>query len=482
MPFQLPVRRLACLLLCTALATAAGCGGKRTIPTREGEMPEWMGTIRDLRTFPQDLRPFARKAGGSAPLLTEREQRIQDERFNRIFFGPWDMLKTSVKRRDMIAPLRRARGYKYDGVRWTQEEWNAIARNANGDHFPSMRANAITVRYTDLREVPTHMPRYAEPTPDPRANPFDYNQYSLLPVGTPLLIAHSSRDGQWFYVETPVAAGWVDARDAAFTGEDFQTRYRQRPLAALLRDKVRLDGTQAAYAHIGALLPLASSTPSLTPPPEGGKAAGSPKTATRPETGTEPRWTVLVPEKGPDGYARLTRASLSLQEAAPKPLPLTPDALASVGNVMMGQRYGWGGAFGNRDCSALTRELFTPFGIWLPRNSLAQCRTGKQISLEGLTPKAKERALLEKGSPFLSLVWMRGHIMLYVGPHNGRPAIFHNAWGVRVVNGDDDNARFVLGRAVVTSLTPGAELPNLYRKTTFVDRLRKISTLPGDRD
>ena len=32
--------------------------------------------------------------------------------------------------------------------------------------------------------------------------------------------------------------------------------------------------------------------------------------------------------------------------------------------------------FGDRDCSALTRELLTPFGIWLPRNSVAQARTG----------------------------------------------------------------------------------------------------------
>ncbi len=476
MRFGFQKRRLFCLLLCVMLAITAGCGGKRPAATREGETPEWMGSLRDLETFPQDLTPFARKAGGSTPLLGEEEQRIQDARFNRILFGPWDMKKTSVKRREMNAPLRRARGYKYDDVRWTQAEWDAIARNADSRHFPSMNAAGITVRYTDLREIPTHMPRYSEPTPDPRANPFDYNQYSLLPTGTPLLLAHRSRDGQWYYVETPVAAGWVDARDVALADEDFQSRYRRGPFAAVLRDKARLDGTQSAYVHIGAVLPLASSMP-FTPPaaPADGKkdeAAAAPA----------PRWAVLAPEKGPDGRARLTQSSLSVEEAAPKPLRLTPDAVARLGNVMMGQRYGWGGTFGNRDCSALTRELFTPFGIWLPRNSLAQARTGTPFSLEGMTPVEKERAMLANGKPFLSLVWMSGHIMLYVGPYNGRPAIFHNAWGVRVVNGDDDNDRFVIGRAVVTSITPGAELPNLYRKTTFVDRIRKLSTLPGDRD
>ena len=69
--------------------------------------------------------------------------------------------------------------------------------------------------------------------------------------------------------------------------------------------------------------------------------------------------------------------------------------------------------------------------------------------------------------------------MLYVGKYNGRPAIFHNAWGVRTIEGGDNDARFVIGRAVVTSITPGNELKNLYRVTTFTDRLRTLST-PAD--
>ena len=72
MKSRLPLQRLACLLLCLTVAMTAACGSKRTVPTREGESPEWMGTIRDLRTFPQDLTPFARRAGGSTPLMSEQ--------------------------------------------------------------------------------------------------------------------------------------------------------------------------------------------------------------------------------------------------------------------------------------------------------------------------------------------------------------------------------------------------------------------------
>ena len=100
--------------------------------------------------------------------------------------------------------------------------------------------------------------------------------------------------------------------------------------------------------------------------------------------------------------------------------------------------------------------------------------------LDGMSIKEKEKAILRDGVPFLTLVWLRGHIMLYVGPYKGRPAIFHNVWGVRTVEGASDNERFVIGRAVVSSITPGSELRNLYRTTTFGDRVNSITVL-GDR-
>ena len=99
--------------------------------------------------------PFARQAGGSTPLLSAAEQAEQDARFDRIFFGPWQMKKATVKRRSASAIFRKARGYKHDDVRWTQAEWDGIARNARMNTYPNTKAQAITIRNTDLREMPT---------------------------------------------------------------------------------------------------------------------------------------------------------------------------------------------------------------------------------------------------------------------------------------------------------------------------------------
>lgn len=451
------VLRLLLPVFCLMLLTA--CGGKQ-VPTREGDLPPWMGTLADLRQFPQDLNVYAKAAGPDKALLDAGEQAAQDARFNRIFFGPWDMGKTSMRKRDVAAIFRRARGFKRDDIRWSQTEWDQISRNAHLRTFPSRAQAAITVRNTDLREMPTHETRFSEPTPDSRANPFDYFQYSLLPPGTPLLIAHTSLDGRWHFVECPVAGGWVDAKDVALVDQEFKSVWRSGRYAALLRDKVTLPGVGPnggdGQANIGTMLPLNSESA------EGGLR-------------------VLVPLKGPDGMARSAEVVLAKGDAAPKPLPLTPGNVARVGNVMMGQRYGWGGMFGDRDCSALTRELFTPFGLWLPRNSGAQARMGVVQPLEGLSAKEKEALILNNGVPFLSMVGMRGHITLYVGKYKGRAAIFHNVWGVRTIEDGNDDARFIIGRAVVTSITPGAELKNLYRPMTFADRLRTLSTLTGSR-
>lgn len=295
--------------LCSLLLLAA-CGGKQ-IPPRDGIPSPHLGTIRDMRSFPQDLTVFAQQAGADTPLLDSQAQAEQDARFNRIFFGPWDMRKTSIRKRDVEIYFRKAKGYKYGDVRWTQDEWDAMRANAGLKSFPNTAMYGITVRNADLREMPSHTPRFSEPTPDPRINPFDYFQYSLLPVGTPVFIAHTSRDGNWYYVETPVAAGWVDANDIGIVDEAFEASYKTGSYVAVLRDNVPLPGSLAGQVNIGTVLPLAPSQSDNT------------------------RLAVLVPVKN-GSRANVVTLTLAHEDAAIKPLPMTPAQVALIGNVMMG--------------------------------------------------------------------------------------------------------------------------------------------------
>lgn len=448
-------KTLLCLVLLLLMVLSCACSKKRATDYGHGPTSGGEQDINDIRHFPQNLEKYAKNAGFRTILLDASAQEAAYKRFRRIFFAPWSMSKTSIKKIDVASAFKKSRGYKINAVPWTQEEWDEMASNAGLAAFPAMAAHAITLRNTDLRELPTHEQRFSEPTFDVRSNPFDYFQYAFLPIGTPLLVAHRSMDGKWFYVECPIAGGWVDAKDVGFVDENFKFAWTNAQLAALLKDRINLAATGAggknSSGNIGTVLPYAS----------------------RNHDGSI---NVLVPvQKG--GMAESAEISLGGNAAVLMPLELTPGNIAKIGNQMIGQKYGWGGMLGERDCSAMIRDLFTPFGLWLPRNSGAQARSGAILPLNGLEPAQKKSIIMSNGVPFLSLIGMKGHITLYLGAYKGQPAIFHNVWGVRIVRDGNDDERFVIGKAVVTSIEPGKELKNLYLPVTFVDRLQTLTNL-----
>ena len=434
-----------CLFFVVLLTACAG--SKKTDPAAFATD----NRIADERNFPQDLQYYVKKVGASKRLLDAEQQLAQDRRFNEIFFGPWSMTHGATKKSD--ACIHKARGYKLGGLRWPQDEWNVIVANADMSSFPSRSQPAITIRNTDLRQMPTHEARYDKPILNERAYPFDDFQYSLFPVGTPLFVTHLSSDGRWYFVESPLVSGWVDANDVAPVDGTFIQTWRSRPLAALIKDNIHLPGV-GTPGMIGTVLPIASQSGSSIQ--------------------------VYVPVRNEQGFAGMRTVSLSTSEAQAKPMPLTAGNVAKLGMCLLGQPYGWGGMYGLRDCSATTRDLLTPFGIWLPRNSRVQARSGVVVSLEGLSREEKERIIQQYGTPFLSLLGLPGHITMYVGTYDGKAAILHNVWGLRTVEGTNNNARHIIGKTLVTSIAPGLELPNLYRPVTFVDRLRAMAT-PGAR-
>jgi hypothetical protein len=297
-------------------------------------------------------------------------------------------------------------------------------------------------------------------------------------------VIHTSRDGAWVYVENRLFSGWAPAESVAAVDAGFMKFWQTAPLAAVLKDKVELRPDRApsdavtgrplpAVVNIGAVLPFAARAYG---PAGQDDAQGN-------------GFTVIYPARAADGTAVMRSARIPLNQAAPKPLPLTPGNIAGVGNEMMGQPYGWGGLFGDRDCSAMTRDLFIPFGIWLPRNSVNQNRMGRIVPVTGLPPDEKERRIMAEGIPFFSLVTMKGHVGLYLGPWplHGKeaPVMFHNVWGVRVTDpmrlnadGTHPAGRAVIGKAVVTTLRPGAEHPLITSPAGILDRIDGLSILP----
>ena len=300
---------------------------------------------------------------------------------------------------------------------------------------------------------PPDKPRFGNPAEAGEGYPFDMFMYSTLPVGMPLLVVHASADGAWVFVETGLVSGWVPTEDTAVTDAPFRSRYENGTYAVIVRDGVPLVDELGRYVttgSLGTMLPLSGGL------------------------GSSLR--LLVPVRDPQGRAvSRARAGVPLRRGAQAHPPDGKgggrDRQPHDGAALrLGRISVQSGLFAGDEGS------FVPFGVWLPRNSSAQAKAWQYISFVKASPTGKEGIIKDEGVPFATLLWLRGHITLYIGTYKGEPVMFHNIWGLRTNDGSGEG-RHIIGRAVVTSLQPGAELPNVRRENLILSRLQGMSVL-----
>lgn len=384
--------------------------------------------------LPQDPRAYL---GSAAWRVDPAWQQRQYLAFRQAHFAPWDLYAPRQGRAEFAARQAEltARPGFGENTLAHGPDWNAeLTALISAETFPNAGWPGLTLHTVDLRALPTRRPLVKGFAHSGEGLAFDRLQESLLPPGSPVYAAHASSDGAWLYCETSIGPFWLASEKVGRVDKALMRSWRAAPLAAVLADGVGLragDGRFLCLAGLGAALPLA------------GWEGGVP---------------VLLAPEASQGRALATPARARPEQAAAMPLALTPAALADLAAPLMGRPYGWGGSFGGRDCSALMRDLFTPFGLWLPRNSADQAAAGAgRVDLAGLSAPEKERTVLELGAPFLSLLYMPGHIMLYLGPAGGRAATLHSVWGLRTIADDGAQGRWVIGRVVVSDLWPAPE-------------------------
>ena len=197
--------------------------------------------------------------------------------------------------------------------------------------------------------------------------------------------------------------------------------------------------------------------------------------ATRAETGVH----LLAPVADASRRASMTHVRLLDRDAAPFPLPSSEDQLAKVINEILGQPYGWGGLGGYRDCSSTILDVFLPFALPLPRNSRSQASAGRNVTVEQLSLAEKREYILATAVPFRTILNLDGHNMLYLGVFEGSPVAFHTIWGLKTESADESNSgRYLIGKSVITSLSPGRELSELSRcRGDLLSRIRSFTLL-----
>ena len=65
---------------------------------------------------------------------------------------------------------------------------------------------------------------------------------------------------------------------------------------------------------------------------------------------------------------------------------------------------------------------------------------------------------------FRTILNLDGHNMLDLGVFEGSSVAFHTIWGLKTESADESNSgRYLIGKSVITSLSPGRELSELSR-------------------
>ena len=436
-----------CCLLCLVLLLAA-CSARVD------------GPVADLANLPQDAGAY-HGLDPEALLLAPEVQEAAYRNFLADFFGPWDRQTPAHPADDVFWGFARYGKKRLFGENTLERgpEWMERLRAASRvDEYPSMGRRAIAVTNAAMRVMPTAQPAFFDPVEAGEGYPFDYFQNSLVLAGTPLYVTHSSADREWVLVETHFAFGWMRVRDVAWVDDAFASGYRTGTYGAVTRDRVPVTDSRGQFlfmGEVGTVLPVAP----------GGEAADG--------------LVFIVPTRDDRGRAVIHFTNLPDGCAVEMPLEATPANFARLANGMLGRPYGWAGLYGHRDCSSLTMNLMTPFGLHLPRHSSSQIEAGVQIPLAGLSREEKKRVILDTGTPFLTLVGKPGHVMVYIGQRDGQPVVLHATWGLKTVKGNG-YGRKVIGAAVITTLEPGLERNDLARpEGVLLESVYAISVLPG---
>lgn len=376
-----------------------------------------------------------------APILPKSNPK----NFLLYYFKPWNS-GLHVNKDQALLPwnvYKPEKKYYSETLQLRPKSWfDSQLNNANFEKLASLNQNAIILRATDVRNFPTHLPIFKDPQLAGEGFPFDYNQNSRIGPFAPVWLSHYSKDKMWAFIEADSFFGWVEASSVLPLNNELQEKFQNAPKIIALRP-FALTHPSGIYTTVptGTLLPLDDK----------GEIMG------------------FLPQN------KTIQLPFETNATTPWPIAVNKSYLDLLNKSFLDEPYGWGGMFGHRDCSALTKDFLAPFGIWLPRNSKAQFNHGSKIILKGLSPKEKEEMIQQYAIPFLSLVYLPGHIMLYGGIFEDKSLVLHNTWGIKTIS-QGLEGRYIIGKTIFSDLHVGSDHPKIDTSAKLISRVEGIST------
>ncbi len=385
--------------------------------------------IADLQNIPQSATVYSQGID---------KGKIGDEAaFERAYFSPWNItafdvpLEKAMWAYNVFTP---AKSYGENLQPLKETFFDEILENSNFENYGTINKRALTLRHLNLRAFPTQRPLLRDPNAAGEGFPFDYLQNSTIEANKPLFVSHYSKNREWVFVKSSFAYGWVKTYDIVFIDKKYTDKWQQAQQIFLTTDNDALysqDNNYLFRTHIGMMLPLIDANNTSN--------------------------TILSISKFQENQPYYRKSNISKAISHNGILTFNAQNINHIIKQLLKVNYGWGGMYGQRDCSSTMRDFFAPFGIWLPRNSYKQSLIGRVISLKDLSDEEKIARIKKFAIPFETLLYRKGHIVLYVGTYTDKIVVFQNLWGVKTLK-DDKEGRYIIGRTVFSTLEIGKNL------------------------
>lgn len=476
----MPVKRLLCLMLClcllAGLCACAGTSGQGD--ASEDETPEAPAAAQSDTTASSDatalsgeMEPFNRTWAEMQTAdfwigLCQEPQAVRMTAeeigaYNAALAGSlgiealtdWSESLSALRLTALLGtyPLSPGSGYYTPAGLITAKEQQQIAENRNSAAI----AQSNPVRYgfvTEnalLRAYPSDLPLYDSPD----AREYDKGVETALKVWEPVLVLHTSTDGQWLLVRAYDYLGWIRTEQVAVCDRarwlELYTAL-QEDFLIVLAPRLALEGSfsnpgqQNVVLRMGTRLPLA---------PEGTVADNAI---------SDNCHVVLLPLRNGEGQLETAAARIPMQEEVTVgALAFTSENLLRQAFRLLGCRYGWGGTADGWDCSSICQDVYRTMGLFLPRNSGDQAGLPGALTVEGIDV-AQKQALLSAQLPGV-MAELPGHQTIYIGTYNGEGYVIHATHGVYDRAGDFYNANSVIVSSVQAYRSNGQTLLENFR-------------------
>ena len=406
--------------------------------------------VADVQNIPQTpdilLNEETNLKGGEKNLLLQKS-------FNEDLYAIWHRSKIETTADELQSEVLKLKGSYGENLLKRPESWFVSqVENSNWRQIGTVTRTGVILRTTDLRKLPTVLPCFDDPNSPGEGFPFDYLQENQLYLGSPVLVSHFSSDGIWAFVESSVDGhGWIRKSDFGFVSPKEIAQIEKLQIATLTEDNIPIydvGGQTIDSSRVGNILPLKRKS--------GGFAY------------------LYLPILRDHQKVTFREGKIDTSHVLVQSLKWVREDIQFAVDKLIGKPYGWGNFLGNRDCSGMIQDFYSLFHILLPPSSAKILNYGKVIDLSQKSAVEKVQIIENEGIPFRTIFYRKGHIGIYAGRWNKQPLMFHTAWGVKTKRGDQDG-RNLIGKAVITTLEYGKELP--YFNSTSGNFLKEFTKM-----